>query len=77
MKNWFLSHYRIILRILSVLCLYILLITISSEYINFYEDDDEFNIRVAKFYFVTLPFASALPLILYEIIRYLRKKNMK
>ncbi len=77
MKDWIKSHRKVIIVIALCVFIYIILNTICSDYIHFYEDDDEFNIKVAKFYFITLPIASVLPVILYKVITYIKKEKTK
>ncbi len=74
MKDWFRKHKKGILAITSSVALYFILILVSVPHIYFEEDYVELNIAVALFYFVLLPIAAALPVLLYEFVKYLKRK---
>lgn len=73
MKKWLKSHYKAILSVLFCIVYYLLLFRICVDYIDFGHDTDD-NIKVAKFYFIVLPIATVLPIALYRIIAYIRKR---
>ena len=78
MKDWFRNHYKSILIIAICVCYYFVLFALCRAFdIDFdgYGNDAEDNIKIAKFYFITLPIASALPVILYELIKFIRSKS--
>lgn len=73
MKKWLKSHYKTILSVLFCVAYYLLLFSICIDYVDFgYNTND--NIKVAKFYFIVLPIAAVLPIALYRILTYIRKR---
>lgn len=74
MKKWLKAHYKEILSVLFCIAYYLLLFRICIDYIDFDRYDTDDNIKVAEFYFIVLPIAAVLPIALYGIIAYIRKR---
>ena len=84
MKNWIKSHYRVLIAISLFIITYIILFNICQNYIEFdttyrnlYKPEIEFNMKVARFYFIQLPLGSVIPSLFYIIISYLNNKMNK
>ena len=76
MKEWLSKNYKNILCIVFCVLYYFFLFVLCRSFnIDFDDYDAENNIKIAKFYFITLPIASALPVILYELIKLIRSKS--
>ena len=81
MKEWFKNHYRVLIALALFLVTYLLLCSICSDYIEFEESRRtyralvEFNLKVAKFYFLQLPFGASVPSLLYILSDYLEPKS--
>lgn len=76
MKDWLKNHYKGILEIVFCIVVYLVLFRSCIEYIDFKDyADDGYNINVAEFYFIILPFASVFPVLLYEVIKYIKNKR--
>ena len=74
MKAWLRSHYKTILALLFSLLYYVVLCAICTDYISFDTDGYEYNVLVAVLYFLILPIAAALPVLLYELVKYINRK---
>ena len=81
MKNWIKSHHRVIISILLFVVIYVLLFGKCIDYVNFeggnrnlYPAIEEYNMKVARFYFLQLPFAASIPSLFYMIISFLNSK---
>ena len=84
MKDWFKSHYRVIMALLLFIVIYFVIFRISMDYVDFrnvYSSGNtnamEYNMKVARFYFIQLPLGAMLPSIAYMLISYLNKKSQK
>ena len=82
MKDWFKSHYRIIIALALFIATYIILYHLSIDYVGFrrvYPSGNremmDFNIRVAHHYFVYLPLGASIPSLLYMLIVFLNNKS--
>ena len=84
MKNWFKSHYRVIIALLLFVVIYYAIYNFSSNYVDFRKvypsgnlNTMEFNMKVARFYFIQLPLGAMLPAIAYLLISYFNSKSQE
>lgn len=76
MKDWIKLHYKQVIAVVLSIAYYIILFRICIDYIDFGVGryNLEKNIAVAKFYFIVLPIAASLPVVIYEIVKYIKRK---
>ncbi len=81
MGNWFKSHYRILIALLLFAVSYYIFFRVSLDYVDFREIRSngsinvmEFNMNVARFYFLQLPLSASIPSLFYMIVSYLNNK---
>lgn len=89
MKDWIKRHYCIFIAMILFVVTYAILCCISASYINFdnnssrnqrrdymtsYErTQNEYNVKVARFYFIQLPFGASVPALLYLLSAFIVK----
>lgn len=91
MKDWFKKHHRVFVAMFLFVVTYVVLYNISAQYINFdnssrnrqrdymssYErTQNEYNVRIARFYYIQLPFGAAVPTLLYLLSAFLERKKL-
>ena len=82
MKAWLQSHYRIIIALTLFAVMYFISFRMSIDYVDFhrvYPSGNrtmmEYNMKVARFYFVYLPLGASIPSLLYMLIVFLNSKS--
>lgn len=82
MKDWLRTHYRIIIALAIFIAAYLILYHISMDYIGFrrvFPSENrammEFNMKVARHYFVYLPLGASIPSLLYMLVVFFNNKS--